>query len=173
MGLIRKTLLVTVIAAGGAAGSQAPEFAQQYRQRIGGAVAELRTVQAAFDADASKQGLGQSGALSAMEGSPEGLVQDRGKSMRATLARLAKLEEQAAALENAKPTMRPAIVAAYPDPSLLQGAWNSFTPAVPLSIAGAIWGGFGGVLALLLGAVLGSLSKRRRREPEPHNGVAL
>ena len=173
MGLIRKTLLVATIAAGGAAGSQAPEFAQQYRQRIGGAVAELRTVQGAFDADASKQGLNQSGALSAMEGSPEGLVQDRGKSMRATLARLAKLEEQAEALENANPIMRPAIVAAYPDPSLLGGAWNTFAPAVPLTAAGATWGGFGAVLALLFGTVLGSLTKRRKRVPEPHNGVAL
>ncbi len=172
MGIIRKTLLVAVIAAGGAAGSQAPEFAQQYLQRIGGAVDELRAVRSAFDADATRQGLNQSGALSAMEGSPEALVQDRGKSMRATFTRLEKLEEQAAALDAANPVMRPAIVAAYPDPSLVAGAWNSFAPAVPLTVAGATWGGFGALLALLLGGLTGSLTRRKHQRPQPHNGVA-
>ncbi|MBR7518809.1 DUF2937 family protein, partial [Mycobacterium tuberculosis] len=41
----------------GATLSQAPEFAQQYRQRLGGAVDELQTIIARFSADAARLGL--------------------------------------------------------------------------------------------------------------------
>ncbi len=34
--------------------SQVPEYAQQYRQRLGGAVDELTRIIAAFDADAAR-----------------------------------------------------------------------------------------------------------------------
>ena len=43
---------------GAALATQAPEFAQQYRQRLGGAIDELRGMVAQFDAEASFCGLG-------------------------------------------------------------------------------------------------------------------
>ena len=49
-------LAVGIAAAAGAlTASQLPEFAQQYRQRLGGALEELRQVVADFDADAERQ----------------------------------------------------------------------------------------------------------------------
>ncbi len=39
------------------AASQIPEYAQQYRQRLGGAIDELRTIVARFDEDSAREGL--------------------------------------------------------------------------------------------------------------------
>ncbi|MBB3444674.1 hypothetical protein FHT93_004547 [Rhizobium sp. BK379] len=44
MGQIGRGVILAVGLAGGTLFSQAPEFAQQYRQRIGGAVDELRII---------------------------------------------------------------------------------------------------------------------------------
>ena len=41
---------------GGLVASQAPEFGQQYRQRLGGAIDELNRVVARFDEDARRPG---------------------------------------------------------------------------------------------------------------------
>ena len=43
--------------------SQAPEYAQQYRQRLGGAIDELKQVVADFNADAEREGLQTDDAL--------------------------------------------------------------------------------------------------------------
>ena len=54
MALLRNTMTMAFGLAGALTLSQAPEFAQQYRQRLGGALDELRRVVADFDADAAK-----------------------------------------------------------------------------------------------------------------------
>jgi hypothetical protein len=41
----------------GIAASQVPEFAQQYRQRLGGAIDELARVIGEFDSDAARMNL--------------------------------------------------------------------------------------------------------------------
>jgi hypothetical protein len=41
----------------GLIGSQGPEFAQQYRQRIGGALDELKHIVAEFDAETARERL--------------------------------------------------------------------------------------------------------------------
>ena len=43
----------------GALASQAPEFAQQYRQRLGGALDELTAIVAQFDDDARRAEIGR------------------------------------------------------------------------------------------------------------------
>jgi hypothetical protein len=51
----RLALAIALIA--GLVGSQGPEFAQQYRQRIGGALDELKRIVADFDDEAAREGL--------------------------------------------------------------------------------------------------------------------
>ena len=48
-------------------GSQGPEFAQQYRQRLGGAVAELDRIVADFDAEAERQNMTPAEGVSRLE----------------------------------------------------------------------------------------------------------
>ncbi len=54
-------LVVAVVC--GAVTSQAPEFSQQYRQRLNGAQDELRQVIEAFDADAANNNLSRENAI--------------------------------------------------------------------------------------------------------------
>ena len=45
----------------GMAMTQLPEYAEQYRQRLGGAIDELSAIVARFDSDSSQQGLTEQG----------------------------------------------------------------------------------------------------------------
>lgn len=62
-------------------GSQAPEFSQQYHQRLGGAVDELVVVVEQFDRDAEDNGLSRRAALKQMTVNENPLIRDRGASM--------------------------------------------------------------------------------------------
>lgn len=57
MEMLWRRLALAVGLACGLVGTQAPEFAQQYRQRLAGAVDELTRVVQAFDAEAQGEGL--------------------------------------------------------------------------------------------------------------------
>ena len=56
MKLLHGLALIVGVVFGGAF-SQAPEFAQQYRQRLGGALDELTAIVQRFDQDAARAGL--------------------------------------------------------------------------------------------------------------------
>lgn len=150
MGLRSKSLTITAAAAGLAALSQAPEYAQQYRQRIGGAIDELRTVVADFDNDAAASGLSRDRALDQMLRSSERFPRDRGESMIRTVTRFETLSAQKLAMDNAHPITRPLFVLRNPDAQVMQGAWEDFTPAVPLTSSGAVYGGIGALIAVIL-----------------------
>lgn len=160
MGLRSKTVTIASALAGLAVFSQAPEFAQQYRQRIGGAVDELKTVVVDFDKDAANSQMSRDEALNKLTGSQVQFPQDRGKSMTKAIGRYEGLLQQQGWLENAHPLTRPLFVLKYPDQKLMNKAWNIFEPAVPLTAPGALYGGLGALFALVL-ARLGIGSARR------------
>lgn len=150
MGLISKTFTLGCAIAGLAVASQMPEFAQQYRQRLAGAVEELRVVVADFDRDADSVGQSRAEALDSMLQSTETFPRERGRSMKRTINRHEHLLDTQKALENAEPVSRPVIMLTSPDAKILEGTWMAFEPAVPLNVPGAVWGGFGALLASLL-----------------------
>ncbi len=167
MGLGSKSVTIVSAMAGLAVFSQAPEFAQQYRQRIGGAVEELKTVVVDFDKDASRSELSRNEALDQLVNSQEKFAQDRGNSMTRTITRFERLDEQRGLLENSHPLTRPLFVLKYPDQQLLNGAWEIFEPAVPLTSSGALYGGLGAFLAVLLARIGiggGRAVRRRKRD---------
>ena len=145
-------LIVGLAAAGGAlTASQLPEFTQQYRQRLGGAVDELLRVVADFDADAARNPLTGEAAVSTYTRSAEPFLGDRGASIDRVFFRFEKLSEQQARLESAPPLMRPIVALSRPDPAVLEDAWSDFEPAVPVSAAGFVWAAIG---FFLLGGVV-------------------
>jgi hypothetical protein len=160
MGLSSKTVTIVSAMVGLAVFSQAPEFAHQYRQRIGGAVDELKTVVIDFDKDADNSQLSRDQALDQMTRSTEQLTHDRGQSMTRTLGRYQRLNEQQSWLENSHPLTRPLLVLKNLDRPLIENAWNAFEPAVPLTSSGFAYGGFGAILAMLF-ARLGIGGSRR------------
>lgn len=173
MGLVTKTITLGCACVGLAAASQLPEFAQQYRQRLAGAVEELRVVVSDFDKDAENSGVTRKQALDSLSQSKEKFPRERGISIRKTISRFEALEQQQNSIEKAEPVSRPLFMLSSPDEALLRGTWEIFEPAVPLNAPGAMWGGFGalifGFLARIPIGLSGAIFKRRNKirvEPE-------
>lgn len=163
MGIVSRTVIAASALAGLAIASQAPEFAQQYRQRLGGAVDELRAVVADFDRDADRSGLTRDEALAQMLGAPDGFIHDRGASMSRTMMRFETLRAQLASLERANPIGRPLIVARNPDEPVARAAWTVFEPALPLTAAGLVYGAAGAAVLGFLASLLAGAQRRYRR----------
>ena len=100
----RLAVAIALIVAGLA--SQAPEFVQQYGQRLGGAIDELRSIVARFDQEATNQSLTRDQGIARLESNPDPLAQGRGRDMQGTVARLASLERQRDAFAVAGPLSR-------------------------------------------------------------------
>src|SRR5947209_4121651 len=71
----------------GIVASQVPEYAQQYRQRLGGAIDELNALIAGYDANATQSGKTREDAISGMQKSEDRFAQVSGDQMRDTIAR--------------------------------------------------------------------------------------
>ncbi|WP_243374541.1 DUF2937 family protein [Microvirga solisilvae] len=152
---------------GGITASQAPEYSQQYRQRLGGAIDELQRVIAQFDADAQANGETQQGAIARLRSNPDDLVSRQGVAMQGNVERLGRLQTHRDAMMQAGPFARVALMLRDGDKDVMEAAFRDFEPAVPVTEEGllstaigfvAVWGGF-----LLFAGFLRSLFRRPRR----------
>jgi exonuclease VII large subunit len=144
--LARRLALAFALFAG-LIGSQAPEFAQQYRQRLGGAVEELERMASEFDAETARQHLTPSQGVSQLEANSDPLARQRGEAMAQTIDRARRLEEQLEAMAAAGPLKRLYVMVKDFDPRIARSTLDNFEPAAPLSLeaftaAGlaAVWG---------------------------------
>lgn len=149
--MIRVLSVVVGLASGGAL-SQFPEFAQQYVQRLGGAVDALAVVVADFDASAAAEGMSRADALASMVGS--GFVARRRADMVRTIGRYDVLRIELARLEAAGPLGR-AVRAPQADAEIVARTWAAYQPAFPATLGGALFGGGGFLLGFGLIAALG------------------
>ena len=115
-------------------GTQAPEYAQQYRQRLAGAIDELTRVVAAFDAEASNQGLAPADAIARLKGNADPLARERGADIESDAIRLDRLKASLEAFKTAGPWRRLTALAEDFDPATARSAWADFEPAVPTSL---------------------------------------
>ena len=155
------------------AASQFPEYSQQYVQRLGGAVDELRLEAAKFDASAAEVGMDRAAALDSMVGSA--FVEKRQADNRDMFARLGRLEAHYAVLKDASALARLRAISAFDDSRIAARAWDDFKPAVPLTRDGAVFsaiGFFGGFLALMgLGIMARLFWRGRGRKPAGETDV--
>lgn len=139
--------------------SQAPEFTQQYRQALGGAVAELQVVAEDFDQASERAGLSRNQALEQYRDSDNSFLGERGQQIESTLDRYERLKGQADAIETAGPFERMWLVIQEPDMRVVEGARERFEPAIPLTIAGGVMALLGGFIGWLLGRGTGTTVK--------------
>lgn len=173
---MRRTLAMVGGLALGLCFSQFPEYAQQYEQRLGGAVDELRSIVVDFDRDAARFGLTRDQALQRYAVSPDDFLVARGTSMDQTLARYDKLSAMLADLQNATPLERVAHLGDYLDTDVGQRALAAYKPAVPVTFEGIAWGLAGWLIGyILLYPFLGffTLPFRWRRGRTPHRAAPL
>lgn len=145
-----------------ALGSQLPEFTQQYRQRLGGALDELSAALARFDADAGSQQLSREQGVARLKGNPDALAQARGDDVEQMQTRRDRLDRQAQALAVAGPVSQYAVLADGFDGQVARRAYADFQPAIPVTPAGFVAGGVAFVLGWGLTRLV-ALPVRRRR----------
>lgn len=157
MSLVRRVVVLLIIVSCGVLVSQAPEFAQQYRQRLAGAIDELTVIIQAFDEQANHAGLDRQAALNVYAMSQEGFLRQQGDAMRRNFARYQELSDQLEDLSAASPILRPLMIFRQGDRGMITNVWRDFVPALPASIAGTIWAGFGVLVGTVVAAVLSTL----------------
>jgi len=148
--------------------SQFPEYAQQYTQRLGGAVDELRVIVEDFDRAATQGGLDRRQALERYSASADSFLAGRGESMSRTFERYEQLSRTLAEIEGADPVERFRNLPLYLDTDIGQRTLENYAPAVPVTMEGVLYAGGGFVVGyLVLSGIWRFLSlpfKRKRRE---------
>ncbi|KKB77735.1 hypothetical protein VW35_13760 [Devosia soli] len=129
--------------------SQFPEYAQQYTQRLGGAVDELRVITEDFDRAADQSGLDRAGALDRYEASSDTFLSDRGRSMQRTFQRYEELSETLTRISGADMVERFKNLPAYLDSDIGRRTLENYKPAVPVTIEGILYAGAGFLLGFL------------------------
>jgi hypothetical protein len=147
--------------------TQVPEFVEQYKQRLGGAIDELAVVVARFDSDSKAQGLSEKGGIDRLNANPDVFVRQRGKQMAEVSARLDRLRETQEALNREGPVGRITTIVTHYDPGMARRAFDAFQPAVPVSaesfVLGVLGFIFGGGFVHIAVHPLGRGKRRPRR----------
>jgi hypothetical protein len=137
--------------------SQFPEYAQQYTQRLGGAVDELRAITMEFDSAASAAGLTRQQALAHYAQSPDSFLEGRGGSMTGTFARYDQLSLTLTELRQAGPLQRLEHLPDYLDSDVGKRTLDDFQPALPETNEGLLYALAGFALGYVIVSVLCSL----------------
>ncbi len=143
-GLLDRALCVI----GAVAFSQAPEFMQQYLQRLGGHLDEARRQLQQFQEAAARSGLTLNQLIAQTNASAEPAVSKLGGVMSGTVARVNELAAAQSALEHATLWDRPFVFLHQVDPGIARATWAIFRPAVPTTPEGLVYA-LVGILALL------------------------
>lgn len=130
----------------GVALSQFPEYAQQYTQRLGGAVNELRILTEEFDRQAAAASLTRDEAIIRYQQAGDGFLAGRGASMERTFDRYAMLSTTLADLRGAGAAERFALMPRLIDTEIGSQTLADFKPAIPVTVEGVLYAGAGFIL---------------------------
>lgn len=144
--LIRRLALAIGLVCGLVA-TQGPEFAQQYRQRLAGAIDELTRIVQQFETEAAEKSLTPPEAIGRLKANSDDLARERGADIESDMDRLKRLQETQAALQEPAPWKRLITMVRDFDPKTAELAWKDFEPAMPttlealgVGVIGAVWG---------------------------------
>jgi hypothetical protein len=146
--------------------SQFPEYAQQYTQRLGGAVDELRIITADFDRAAEAGGLDRKGALDRYGQSQDQFLAEQGASMQYTFVRYEQLSATRDRIQNANAVERFQQLPAYLDTDIGWRTLENYQPAVPVTVEGLLYAGAGLLIGyLLVSGIVRFIALPFRRRP--------
>jgi hypothetical protein len=129
--MLARRLALAIAVLAGLIGSQGPEFAQQYRQRLGGALEELNRIVSEFDAEVRRQNLTRAEGLKRLEDNDDPLARQRGEDMTEAIDRVKRLDDEIQAMNSAGPLMRLYVVATNFDPEIARSTLDNYEPADP------------------------------------------
>lgn len=153
--------------------TQVPEYVQQYRQALGGAIGELAAIVSAFDDRTAQHNLTEIQGIDRLKANAEPIAHGEGVQMQENVDRLRKLRDAQTAFRNEGPVVRLGTVVTHFDGRVARSAWNEFEPAVPTSPEAFVLG----LIGFLIGGgamhVAGRpLRRRRTRQLHETNEVA-
>lgn len=166
--LLVKRLALFFALLGGFGASQLPEFAQQYRQRLGGAIDEIHRYLAEFDAEARALAMTRAEGVARLKAVNDDFIRQRGEAVERMDARAQRLGAQLDAFTQAGPVGRLVAFARDNDPEIVRRAAEAFEPAIPTTREGFV--------AVAVGCLAGwgatrlafwPLTRRRKRAPAP------
>ena len=146
---MRRLVILIVFFGFAALGTQAPEFAQQYRQRLAGAVDELQMIVKDFDALVAKYGISRQEGLDAFSKANSRFLAEHGMNLSDIITRYERLKAHLEALEGASPIVRPALIARSGESAIINATWDDYRPAAPLGQEGWLYGALSGLLGFL------------------------
>ena len=144
--------------------SQFPEYAQQYRQRVGGAVDELAKVVTRFETSARDSGLSREQALDTYTETGSEFLSKQGGNMRSTISRYEYLSGHLNRMIQAPSFVRLWVFAKERDMEIAKASLSAYEPAIPTTAEGATHAaaGFAGGW-LLLSILLAPFGRKPRR----------
>lgn len=149
VGRFGETLLDRVLCVLGAVGlSQAPEFFQQYLQRLGGHLDEARRHLASYEAVAKQSGITLQQLIDTTKAQAAEPVAKLGTVIADSQARVDSLAAAEAALREASLWERPFVFLRHVDADIAARTWEVFKPAVPVTAEGFVYAAVGMLLAL-------------------------
>lgn len=160
--MITKVLAIAVGLLTGATLSQGPEFVQQYSQRLGGRVDELRGFVERFDRDAAASGMDRVRALSEYQTQGSEFVTARGHDAADTILRFERYDAHRQELLNARPFERLFVFARGADNDVVAATAQDFQPAVPVTLEGLGHAGAGFAIGAFGVGFIGRLVRKRR-----------
>ena len=160
--MLGRTIAMAFGVFGAFGASQLPEFAQQYRQRLGGALDELTTIVARFDGEAAQYGLSREQGLAKLREASDAFSRQRAEAESDTLRRYEKLKLHREVMAKSGSFVRMATLVSEGDRELMDRTMTDFEPAMPVTTEGAALaaGGFAGFYALM--RLLAAPFRRRR-----------
>lgn len=135
--------------------SQAPEFMQQYLQRLGGHLDEARRQLQQFQNAAKSSGISLDDLIHRTTTNAEPAVAKLGAVMTDNVDRVDTLAAAQAALLDASLWTRPFVFLQHLDPSIAHATWSVFKPAVPTTVEGLVYALLG--MLVLLGIYYGGV----------------
>jgi hypothetical protein len=138
-GLVDRLLCVI----GAASFTQVPEFIQQYLQRLGGHLEEARRQVEGFTKIASMSQLTPRELIERTAQNPDEAVARLSLVMREALERVEHLAAAEAAIRSASMWSRPFVFLAHLDPEIASATWAIYRPAMPTTVEGLVYAGFG------------------------------
>ncbi len=160
--MLARRLALAIALIAGLIGSQGPEFAQQYRQRAGGALDELKRIVAEFYAEAASQHVKPSEAVRRLEENGDILARRRGEDIQRTIERADRLQEQLDAMASAGPLKRLSVMVTDFDAGIARRTLDAFEPAAPLTSEALVVGGLAAVLGWAASHAVAWPFRRRR-----------
>lgn len=176
IGRTGETLLDRVLCVAGAvAFSQAPEFMQQYLQRLGGHLDEAVRQLRQFEHVAAQSGESVSAFAARAQASADTVMARMGDIVAGAITRVDDLSIAVGALRDAAPWSRPFVFLEHLDAEIARATWGVFKPAVPTTLEGALYAAAGMIVFLTVyhGAIKAPITAVVRRARARRADAAL